>query len=67
MVGDDTIAVGPPSRTLRRASRTARAENLLHRAESERGAFIRQEWPAIRERMKRLGIEVDDLLKAERA
>jgi GntR family transcriptional regulator len=35
--------------------------------ESERGAFIRQEWPAIRERMKRLGIEVDDLLKAERA
>jgi GntR family transcriptional regulator len=35
--------------------------------ESERGAFIRQEWPAIRERMKRLGIDVDDLLKAERA
>jgi GntR family transcriptional regulator len=35
--------------------------------ESERGAFIRQEWPAIRERMKRLGIEVDELMKAERA
>ena len=35
--------------------------------ESERSTFIRQEWPAIRERMKRLGIEVDDLLKAERA
>jgi GntR family transcriptional regulator len=35
--------------------------------DSERASFIRQEWPAIRERMKRLGIEVDDLMKAERA
>ena len=35
--------------------------------DSERTAFIRQEWPAIRDRMKRLGIEVDDLMKAERA
>ena len=35
--------------------------------ESERASFIRQEWPAIRERMKRLGIEADDLMKTERA
>src|SRR3954466_13615019 len=35
--------------------------------DSERAVFIRQEWPVIRDRMKRLGIEVDELLKAERA
>ena len=35
--------------------------------DSERGQFIREEWPAIRERMDRLGIDVEDLLKAERA
>ena len=35
--------------------------------DSERSTFIRDEWPAIRERMKRLGIDADDLLKAERA
>ena len=35
--------------------------------ESERSTFVREEWPAIRERMKRLGIEAEDLLKAERA
>jgi GntR family transcriptional regulator len=35
--------------------------------DSERGTFIREEWPAIRERMKRLGIDADELLKAERA
>ncbi|HJS40836.1 MAG TPA: GntR family transcriptional regulator [Sphingomicrobium sp.] len=35
--------------------------------DSERTIFIRDEWPAIRERMKRLGIDVDDLLKRERA
>ena len=35
--------------------------------DSERTAFVREEWPAIRERMKRLGIDADELLKAERA
>ncbi len=35
--------------------------------DSERATFIRDEWPAIRERMKRLGIDVDDLMKRERA
>ena len=35
--------------------------------DSERTTFIRDEWPAIRERMKRLGIDADDLLKRERA
>jgi GntR family transcriptional regulator len=35
--------------------------------ESERAVFVREEWPAIRERMKRLGIDADELLKAERA
>src|SRR5919112_4088000 len=31
-------------------------------ADSERNRFLKEEWPAIRERMKRLGIDVDDLL-----
>ena len=35
--------------------------------ESERAVFVREEWPAIRERMKRLGLDADELLKAERA
>src|SRR5215218_5620816 len=35
--------------------------------ESERASFVRQEWPAIRERMKRLGIDAQELLKSERA
>ena len=34
---------------------------------SERETFIRDEWPAIRERMKRLGIDADELMKRERA
>jgi len=34
--------------------------------ESEREMFIRSEWPAIRERMKRLGIDAGELIKAER-
>lgn len=35
--------------------------------ESERATFLRDEWPVIRERMKRLGIDADDLMKRERA
>jgi GntR family transcriptional regulator len=35
--------------------------------ESERLTFIRDEWPLVRERMKRLGIDVEELLKRERA
>jgi GntR family transcriptional regulator len=35
--------------------------------ESERAVFVREEWPLIRERMKRLGLDADELLKAERA
>ena len=35
--------------------------------DSERDNFIRQEWPAIRERMSRLGIDPEALLKKERA
>ena len=35
--------------------------------DSERSNFVREEWPAIRERMKRLGLDADELLKAERA
>ena len=35
--------------------------------DSERATFIRDEWPAICERMKRLGIDADDLIKRERA
>ena len=35
--------------------------------ESERTAFVRDEWPLVRERMKRLGIDAEDLLKRERA
>jgi GntR family transcriptional regulator len=35
--------------------------------DSERSTFIREEWPAIRERMKRLGIDAEELMSAERA
>ena len=35
--------------------------------ESERASFIREEWPVIRDRMKRLGLDAEELLKAERA
>jgi GntR family transcriptional regulator len=35
--------------------------------DSERDNFIRQEWPAIRERMASLGIDPETLLKKERA
>jgi GntR family transcriptional regulator len=35
--------------------------------DSERDNFIRQEWPTIRERMSRLGIDPVELLKKERA
>ena len=35
--------------------------------DSERATFIREEWPAICERMKRLGIDAGDLIKRERA
>ena len=35
--------------------------------ESERATFIRDEWPLVRDRMKRLGIDAEDLLKRERA
>lgn len=35
--------------------------------ESERATFIREEWPAIRERMQRLGIDAGELLDRERA
>ena len=36
-------------------------------AESSRDAFIRKEWPEIRERMRRLGIDPVELLQSERA
>ena len=35
--------------------------------EAERTAFVRDEGPLVRERMKRLGIDAEDLLKRERA
>jgi GntR family transcriptional regulator len=35
--------------------------------DSERMTFIRDEWPAIRERMKRLGIDAHELMKGELA
>ena len=35
--------------------------------QSSATTFIASEWPAIRERMTRLGIDADELLKAERA
>ena len=35
--------------------------------ESERSNFLREEWPAISERMNRLGIDADELLNRERA
>ncbi len=35
--------------------------------ESERESFVRDEWPVIRDRMKRLGIDPEALLRKERA
>lgn len=35
--------------------------------ESERSRFINEEWPSIRERMERLGIELAELIERERA
>jgi GntR family transcriptional regulator len=35
--------------------------------ESERKRFVEQEWPAIRERMERLGIEISSLIQRESA
>ena len=35
--------------------------------DAERTSFIREEWPAIRERMARLGIEPAELLSSQRA
>jgi GntR family transcriptional regulator len=35
--------------------------------ESERKRFVEQEWPAIRDRMDRLGIELSSLIQRERA
>ena len=35
--------------------------------ESERATFIRDEWPLVRERMKRLGIDAGELLAREKA
>ncbi|MCA1653575.1 MAG: GntR family transcriptional regulator [Sphingomicrobium sp.] len=35
--------------------------------EAEREQFMTSEWPAIRERMRRLGIELAELLDSERA
>ena len=34
--------------------------------DSERTRFVKEEWPLVRERMKRLGLDADELLKAER-
>jgi GntR family transcriptional regulator len=35
--------------------------------DSERKRFVEEEWPAIRERMKRLGLEAKTLLEREKA
>src|SRR5690242_21068934 len=35
--------------------------------DSERNRFVKEEWPQIRERMHRLGIDVAELLERERA
>ena len=34
---------------------------------SERTRFIKEEWPAVQQRMKRLGIDAADLLERQRA
>ena len=36
-------------------------------SESERNRFLKQEWPEVRARMRRLGIEPHELLERERA
>lgn len=41
---------------------TEGARELLLRSERQR--FLREEWPLLRERLQRLGISVDDLLRA---
>ncbi len=44
------------------------AAGARHRLrDAEREMFITQEWPAIRDRMKRLGIALDSLAKTEQA
>ena len=35
--------------------------------DSERNRFLKEEWPEIRSRMKRLGIDAEELLERERA
>ena len=35
--------------------------------DSERNRFLKEEWPEIRGRMRRLGIDAEDLLERERA
>jgi GntR family transcriptional regulator len=35
--------------------------------ESERGRFLKEEWPEIRARMRRLGIDASELIERERA
>jgi GntR family transcriptional regulator len=36
-------------------------------SDSERNRFLKEEWPEIRARMQRLGIDAEDLLQRERA
>jgi GntR family transcriptional regulator len=36
-------------------------------SESERNRFLKEEWPQIRARMERLGVDPADLLERERA
>lgn len=36
-------------------------------SDSERNRFLKEEWPEIRARMRRLGIDAEDLLERERA
>ncbi|QNN65682.1 GntR family transcriptional regulator [Sphingomonas rhizophila] len=35
--------------------------------DAERSRFVKQEWPAIRERMQRLGLDPAELMRTERA
>jgi GntR family transcriptional regulator len=35
--------------------------------DAERSRFVKQEWPAIRERMQRLGLDPADLMRTEKA
>jgi GntR family transcriptional regulator len=36
-------------------------------SDSERSRFLKEEWPEIRARMRRLGIDASELLERERA